>query len=128
MDGGGYDIVLLGQDDPTRIDMHALSARFAAEGYRQVGASLTEVGFTSPVSLFGTYAGQGSDLAGWLRDAIINTDRNLRLQYLAGIGLNQHTEASIFSEIVKLRRFPDALFVADDAWKAQLRDAISTAR
>lgn len=126
VDGGGYDIVLMGQAGPTRIDMNALSARFATAGYRAVGASLTDVGFTSPISLFGTYAGQGSDLAAWLKDATINTDRNLRLQYLAGIGLNQYTEAAIFQEIAKYRRFPESLFVADQAWQNQLRDAMAS--
>ena len=54
----------------------------------------------------------------------MNTDRNLRLQYLAGVGLNQYTEAKIYEEIAKLRRSPDNLFVADSAFKRQLLDAM----
>jgi hypothetical protein len=36
--------------------------------------------------LMATYAGQARDLRPWLTDAEINTDRNLRLEYLAGLG------------------------------------------
>ena len=38
------------------------------------------------MDLFSTYAGRASDLKGWLKDAAINRDRSLRLQYLAGRG------------------------------------------
>ncbi len=124
IDGAGYDIVLLGQAEPTKIDMSALEKRFADAKYQPVGASLTEVGFTSPLTLFSTYAGSGADVAEWLKGSTINTDRNLRLQYLAGLGLNQYTEASIFSEIVKHRRFPEKMFAADSSWMSQLRSSI----
>ena len=124
LDGRGYDVVLLAQDGPARIDIEGLQARFAQAGYQRVGSSLSDVGFNSPLDLFGTYAGSGKDLEAWLAGAAINTDRNLRLQYLAGVGINKYQEASIFEQIVQQRRFPESLFVASDAWKAQLRDAI----
>lgn len=124
VDGHGYDLVLLAQEGPTRIDVDALQRRFSNAGYAPVVSSLTEVGFTSPVALFGTYAGSGRDLAPWLKGAAINTDRNLRLQYLAGVGLNQYTEATIYEEISQLRRSPDALFIADSAFKRELLEAI----
>ncbi len=89
-----------------------------------MGASLNEVGFTSPLVLFSTYAGSGTDVAEWLRGSTINTDRNLRLQYLAGLGLNSYTEASIFSDIARYRTFPKNTFVADSAWMEQLRASI----
>ncbi len=44
------------------------------------------------VDLLSTYAGQAADLAGWLVGAQINTDMNLRLQYLAGLALNRNFE------------------------------------
>ena len=102
----------------------ALERRFADPRYQAVGASLTEVGFTSPLVLFSTYAGSGADVHDWLKDATINTDRNLRLQYLAGLGLNQYTEAQIFTDIARFRRFPEKMFVADSAWVQQLRTSI----
>ena len=64
-------------------------------GYRggdsKMAQSLAEVGMNSPVDLFATYAGRASDLKEWLSGAAINRDRNLRMQYLAGIGLNLTT-------------------------------------
>jgi spermidine synthase len=117
VDGHGYDLVLLAQVEPTRIDVGTLQRRFSDPRYAGVASSLTSVGFTSPIALFATYAGQGRDLAFWLRDAKVNTDRNLRLQYLAGVGLNQYTEAAISQEIAKLRKAPDDLFIADDEFK-----------
>ena len=32
----------------------------------------------------------------WLRDAQINTDRNLKLQFLAGLGLNLYQSDAIY--------------------------------
>ncbi len=124
VDGHGYDLVLLAQVEPTKIDVASLQQRFANPAYQGVATSLTTVGFSSPIALFATYAGQASDMAGWLRDAAVNTDRNLRLQYLAGVGLNQYTEAAIYEQIAQFRRSPDALFVADEEFRRQLREAI----
>ncbi len=124
IDGRGYDIVLLGQEGPSRIDINTMERRFQDAGYMQVGGSLVESGFQSPLDLFATYAGSGRDLAEWLKGSELNTDRNLRLQYLAGVGLNKYTEADIFSEIVRYKRFPEQLFVAPTEWTASLRQAI----
>jgi spermidine synthase len=77
-----------------------------------VAASLTEVGFESPLDLLATYAGAAADLQPWLVDAEINRDRNLRLQYLAGVGAGNYDEALIYSEMVLYRRYPDKIFVA----------------
>jgi spermidine synthase len=125
--GRGYDVVLLGPG-PTRIDIGALDRRFQGSGYERVGESLTESGFESPIALFSTYLGSGRDLAEWLRGAEINTDRNLRLQYLAGMGLNSYSAESIFQEIIQYRKFPGALFIADDQWKETLSEAMGLRR
>ncbi|MES2523179.1 MAG: fused MFS/spermidine synthase [Gemmatimonadota bacterium] len=124
VDGRGYDVVLLGSVGPLTIDIGAMEARFAVAGFERVGQSLGESGFNSSVDLFGTYAGSASDLKEWLSGAEINTDRNLRLQYLAGVGLNNYTEAQIFQQIRERGKFPDALFVASDAWKESLRRTV----
>lgn len=128
VNGGGYDIVLLGQAQPTRIDISALASRFGNPRYAAVAQSLGDVGFDSPVALFSTYAGMGADIQPWLKDAAINRDRNLRLQYLAAVGLNSYTAEAIYSQIAAYRRFPDSLFVADERWKAQLRATMSAGR
>ena len=128
LNGAGYDVVLLAQLEPTRIDIPALEQRFQDAGYRRVGGSLSESGFESPIDLFGTYSGSGRELKAWLEGAEINTDRNLRLQYLAGMGINTYGAADIFNEIAKFRKFPDQLFVASDAWKQSLSQAIGAPR
>jgi spermidine synthase len=121
INGGGYDLVLLAQRQPTRIDIGALAARFGNARYAAVAASLGEVGFDSPIALFSTYAGDGSTLKSWLEGAAINRDRNLRLQYLAAAGLNSYRSEAIYNQLVTYRRFPDSLFIADEAWKERLR-------
>ena len=127
INGGGYDLVLLGQTEPTRIDIGALASRFGDPRYAAVARSLGDVGFDSPIALFSTYAGTGSDLQAWLKDAAINRDRNLRLQYLAAAGLNSYKAEAIYRQIAAYRRFPDSLFVADEAWKTRLRAAMAGA-
>ena len=128
VDGRGYDVVLLGSNETTKIDIEAMGKRFAAAGFENVAASLMESGFQSPLDLFATYAGSGADLKEWLRGADINTDQNLRLQYLAGMGLNNYTAADISDAITKYKKFPSDLFIASDEWKASLRQAIGVTR
>jgi spermidine synthase len=109
--GEGYDLVLLGQVEPTRIDLDAIDARLKRPEYAEVAKSLAEIGFYSAADLFSTYAGRAADLQEWLKDASINRDRNLRLQYLAGLGLNLYQSGPIYSEMLNYRRFPSDLFV-----------------
>ena len=66
-------------------------------------------------------SGQKAELATWLDDAQINRDRNLRLQYLSGIGKYSFEMADLHRELDRFRKFPDSLFVASDAWKDELR-------
>jgi hypothetical protein len=72
--------------------------------------SLGETGFTSPIHLLATYAGRASDLAPWLKGAAINDDLSMRLQYLAGMGLNYDQPAVIYSDMLGYRRFPEDIF------------------
>jgi spermidine synthase len=101
--GEGYDLVLLAQNEPTKIDMEALTKRLQRDDYKQVAKSLAEVNFHSTPQLLGTYAGRASDLKGWLQGAVINRDLNLRLQYLAGMGLNYDKPGYIYSEMLTHR-------------------------
>ena len=105
--GQGHDMVLLGQVEPLRIDLDEMEYRF---GYRSVDSeiprSLAEIGVKSPVDLFAAYAGRQSDLTEWLGGVPINRDRNLRRQYLAGLGLNLDNAAAIYAGILARRHFP----------------------
>jgi spermidine synthase len=109
--GAGYDLVLLGQVEPTTLNVQQIDERLMRPEYAPVAQSLRDIGFFSAVDLFSTYAGRASDLKAWLSDAAINRDRNLRLQYLAGLGLNLYESAPIYSDMLRYRRFPEGLFV-----------------
>jgi spermidine synthase len=76
------------------------------------------------MDLFATYAGRGSDLTEWLKDAQINRDRNLRLQYLAGAGLNMDDSAAIYAGLIQHRRFPTDVFTSTEGRVDTLHAAI----
>jgi spermidine synthase len=87
--------------------------------------SLREIGMNSAVDLFSTFAGRANDLKPWLADAKINRDRDLRLQFLAGLGLNLYQSDVIYSGMLAYaRRFPDELFVASPETMNALRAGI----
>ena len=69
-------------------------------------------------------AGRGSDLEEWLSDAVINRDRNLRLQYFAGLGLNLYKSDEIYAEMLSHRKFPADLFVGPETKLESLRAVI----
>ncbi|MEO7363248.1 MAG: fused MFS/spermidine synthase, partial [Gemmatimonadaceae bacterium] len=121
VDGKGYDVVMLAGKDAITIDINRIEARLRDASYQKVVSSLIEVGFNSSLQLFSTYATQASDLTSWVSDAEINLDRNLRLQYLAGTGLNAYQGDVIFSSMVAGRKFPANLFIADESWKSSLQ-------
>ncbi|HWB87522.1 MAG TPA: fused MFS/spermidine synthase [Bryobacteraceae bacterium] len=122
--GEGYDLVLLGQAEPTHVDVDAVDARLARADYERVLQALHEVGFSSAVGLFSTYAGQASDLDRWLTGAAINRDRNLRLQYLAGMGLNVNRAWDIYDDLLRYREYPEGMFTTAPATGQALRAAL----
>ncbi len=122
--GAGYDLVLLGQAEPTQIDVEAVQRHLSEPSMAPVARSLGEIGMYSAIDLFANYAGMKSDLAPWLADAAINRDRNLRLQYLAGMGFNLYQSEAIYADMLQYSRWPNDLFVGSDATKQQLRAAI----
>ncbi len=124
INGRGYDVLLAGHSSPKTINLDSLQARLNAPENIRVGQSLAEVGLGSTFSLMATYAGQARDLAPWLVNAEINRDSNLRLQYLAGMGLNSYENASIYDEMLRYRKFPENLFVGTEASKDLLRQAL----
>jgi spermidine synthase len=139
--GEGYDAVLLGQAEPTVINLDALQARLDRDDYRPVRESLVEVGFAGKgpaseeapgdpgvaVALLATYAGRAADLKEWMKDAQINTDRNLRLQYLAGMWLNFYIGTEILSNILGHYRFPDELFIGSEERVLAMQQALKNA-
>jgi spermidine synthase len=141
VDGKGYDAILFGQAEPTVINLDEFQRRLGRADHRAVKESLQEVGFgaggrrTSPrpeewavtLDLLATYAGQAPLMQDWSRGAQINTDRNLRLQYLAGMWLNSNLGGEILSSILAHYRFPDRMFVGSPERVRALRAALEAA-
>jgi spermidine synthase len=122
--GQGYDLVLLGQIEPTVIDIDEMEERLQRPEYAPIAQSLREIGMYSAVDLFGTYAGSARDYEGWLKDAEINRDRNLRLQYLAGRGLNLYRADVIFSDMLNWAKEPDGVFTGSPTRMSALTQRI----
>jgi spermidine synthase len=123
--GQGYDLVLMGQVDPIKIDLDEFDAKLQSPEYAQVAQSFREIGIYSAVDFFSTYSGTPVDLAPWLKDAIINRDRNLKLQYLAGLGLNLYENAPIYAQMISHARYPEGMFTGSPEKMAALREAIA---
>jgi hypothetical protein len=86
--------------------------------------SHAEVGVWSPFDLRAPYARSGPMLQPWLADAQINRDRSLRLMYIAGLGLNLYQNVSIYDDMLRYRRVPNALFTGSLESRAYLRELI----
>ena len=84
-------------------------------------ASLADVGIYSALELLATYAGEADDLRPWLANAQINRDSNLRLQYLAGMGLNLDEGRVIFATMLRHYRFPAELLHGSEIRKKALQ-------
>jgi spermidine synthase len=122
--GQGYDVVLLGQAGETTIDVDQLEARLRRPDHASVLQSLREAGLQSATDLLANYYGNAKDLHAWLTSAAINRDMSLRLQYLAGMGVNFNNAPLIGSDIRRFRRFPHNLFSGSLESLSKLRAAI----
>jgi spermidine synthase len=127
--GQGYDLVVMGQMEPIKINIDEMEAKLQSPEFGQVAQSLREIGFSSATELFATYAGQPTDLAPWLADAQINRDRNLRLQYLAGLGLNMYQSGPIYTEMIShASKFPENIFTGSPEKLEELRQNFNRVR
>jgi spermidine synthase len=124
LNGDGYDLVLLGRTDQSPINIDALQQRMSGPGYSAVAASLAEAGFTSTTDLLATYAGRARDLKPMLSDARINEDLNMRLQYIAGMGLNTVSAPQIYGNILRYRQFPEGFLIGKNDTLEPLRELI----
>ncbi|HWV93077.1 MAG TPA: fused MFS/spermidine synthase [Vicinamibacterales bacterium] len=125
VNGQGYDLVLFGQVEAGKINVDTVQARLDDPANAAVAQSLREIGIFSAIDLFGTYAGRQSDMKNWLSDAIINTDRNLKLQYLAGLGLNLYQSDAIYKAMIREVKYPDELFEGSDETLKALRAKVT---
>jgi len=127
-EGHAIDSVLVGQTEAPSIWVDEIESLLRSPAFAAVDSSLIQAGIYGAVDLMGNYAGRASDLRGWLADAQINHDRDLRLQYLAGLGLNLHAGDDIYREILSYRTFPDEVFVASDGTIDKLKAAMDGVR
>ena len=63
--GGGYDLVVVGQLGTMKIDVDDIERRLASPEYATVAQSLREIGFNSATDLFSTFAGNEPMLRPW---------------------------------------------------------------
>ena len=125
--GRGYDTVLMGTVEAPHFDVDEWEARLNSPQYAAVKDSLREISIYSAMDLFANYAGRASDLKAYTADAQINRDRDLRLQYLAGLGLNLYQSGPIYADILRHKKYPEGLFSGSPETLQKLRDAIASA-
>jgi len=118
----GFDIVMAARPDGFLFDLYGMEDRLARPDHAGALASMSEIGLTSAEEVLRSYAGRGPELAPWLADAMINSDRTLRLMYMAGLGLNANLAGDIHAEIFRHRTFPADLILADPARLERLRN------
>jgi spermidine synthase len=128
LNGDGFDLVLAGRLEETPIDVDAMQRRLDRPDYSGVAASLGAVGFHSAVEFLATYAGRAADLRPLLAGAQINEDLNMRLQYIAGLGLNSMAYQRIYKDIIGYRRFPEGLVVGTGGRMDALRTLLHSSR
>ena len=108
--GGGYDLVVLGQLGGARINVADARADPEQSG-------LTRIAEGDRIDIHrGPSALQGGAMP-WMEGAAINRDRSLRLQYLAGLALDEYRSDQIYSAIEEYRRFPESCSSSPGSWK-----------
>jgi spermidine synthase len=126
VNGQGYDMIFLGQAEPLKINLDEMAARLTRPDYAPVIESLAEIGVYSVTDLFSTYLGQKSDLGPWYAGAEINRDRDLRLEYLAGWGINSSLEDPIYRDMMKYRQIPRNLFTGSEQTRNSILSVLSS--
>lgn len=126
-DGQGYDMVFLGQAEPLKIDLDQIEQRLHLPSYAPVAGSLREIGIYSAINLLSVYTGQQADLGRWVKGAQINRDRDLRLQYLAGWGINSRMQDTIYRQMLTYRDLSITPFTGSGQSVQSLRAAIASA-
>jgi len=120
--GYGYDLVLMGQKDPgpLKVDIDLVEKRLHEPRYAPLARSLAFIGFPTATSLYATYLGDRDSMKDWLAGAQINTDRNMRLQYVAGWAIYSNLADPLYRKIMAMRKPPKAYFTGSPAALARL--------
>jgi spermidine synthase len=124
LNGDGYDLVLIGRLEDSPINVDQIQQRLTQPRYARVVSSLGDVEIHSASDLLSTYTGRSADLGPMLSGVAINRDMNMRLQYIAGWGVNSVMADPIYREILKYRTFPGDLFTGTSETIEALQDVI----
>jgi spermidine synthase len=123
--GAGYDMVFMGQMDPLKINVEEVQARLAGQGYAPVAESLRDIGVYSAVGLFSVYTGGNTDLGEWTKGSILNRDRDLKLMYMAGWGINSNLADTIYRDMLRFRNPQLHPFVGRPESLTQMQNAMA---
>ena len=122
----GYDLVLMGQVEPIKIDVDRIEAQARrARVTRRSRSRCGEIGINSAIELFANYAGQPPDLAPLAQGRARSiTTATSALQYLAGLGLNLYQSDPIYAGHAAIRAVSRTICSRDRRRRMQaLRDA-----
>ncbi len=120
IDGKGYDVFTMSSTQPMSIDAQQIREKLAEND--QLRRSLAEVDVRSALDVLKSFAGQRQHVADWLEDYEPNLDRNLRLEYLAGLSLDSRNEYDIYAAMTAGVDFPENVFTLNAVEEAELRD------
>ena len=123
--GAGYDLVLLGQAEPTRIDVEAVQQRLRQPEMlpvaQSLGADRHVLGRGSVLELCRD-EGRAGALAARTRTSIATAI--CACSTSPGMGFNLYQSEAIYADMLQYSHYPDDLFVGSDATKQTLRAAI----
>jgi spermidine synthase len=109
-------MLLIGSNQPYTLNLNKID-ELAGPG-SEIEESIHEIEFGSVDNMLSLYVANKEALKDWVVDAQINSDMNLRLEYLAGAAAYQNRREEIFRDIIAYRKWPKELFRGD---KARLR-------
>jgi spermidine synthase len=102
--GKGYDVVLVGGEQPLTIDLDDMERRISTNP--RLYQSLAEVKIHNAVELVADYGASGRDMQQWLAGVPVNRDFSLKLEYISGLALNAGEADPIYAHMVAGRTFP----------------------
>ena len=118
-DNKGYDVVLVGGNQPMHVDASAIQARL--DRTPQLAASLRDVKITGAVDLLATYGAAGPDMTAWLAGAPVNRDFSLKLEYISGLAINAKEADAIYTHMTAGKAYPAAMIAAPPSMQAELQ-------
>jgi spermidine synthase len=115
----GYDVVVLGQNGPTRIDIAAAQQRI--DSNLELRKSLSDVRLGSAIDLFASYGAGAADLTSWFADTPANRDFSLKLEYISGLASDLQKADEIYASMTRTRSYPIDMMVGSPAMEAQFK-------